>query len=353
MYRDNSRTLNLGSGNFIPGGDYDAPNAEFTINQRENRLTSDQEGKRYTADSKNWQQAVERSMNYIQNTPDNQYNASTNYDNSTQNVSEGTNSERPQGGSNNKVSYSTNASFSSRPLHHRYSPSERSQSTESKPGMKWPTAPILQTEGQPVNKGSRTDNLENNVSFDTSVNGAGDNTFQNQNGTSTVGQDFGWKFGGKNDGEVTAQGIGGWNINNDAKADITNDVQVNIGANNEFGVGATVGNNYAISFVNQGKDNPFSNMERAVQYSALNDNFLARSRGRLQGASRGADATETAERATDIRGKVKRLYNSVGEAQKYYQDSATDKRVSIFGGPTGTPSWKAPQKPRDEKDDDD
>ena len=83
----------------------------------------------------------------------------------------------------------------------------------------------------------------------------------------------------------------------------------------------------------------------ATNANALNDNFKARSNSVINGAGRSQQAIEQSEAQTGARKVVENLYNKVGEAQRYYQDSATEYKNRAFGNTGQTPVWKAPQAP--------
>ena len=134
--------------------------------------------------------------------------------------------------------------------------------------------------------------------------------------------------------------------NLDQNIDVDNTTSVNLGNENEFGAGSNIGNNYSITFANQGDDNPYESLQMATRANALNDNFKERSNSIVGGAGRSQQAINQAEEQTGARKIVENLYNQVGEAQAYYQDSAVKYRNRAFGDTGQTPVWKAPKPPK-------
>lgn len=132
----------------------------------------------------------------------------------------------------------------------------------------------------------------------------------------------------------------------DQNIDVDNTTSVNLGNENEFGAGSNIGNNYSITFANQGDDNPYESLQMATRANALNDNFKERSNSFVGGAGRSQQAINQGEKQTGARKIVENLYNQVGEAQAYYQDSAVKYRNRAFGDTGQTPIWKAPKPPQ-------
>ena len=134
--------------------------------------------------------------------------------------------------------------------------------------------------------------------------------------------------------------------NLDQNIDVDNTTSVNLGNENEFGAGSNIGNNYSITFANQGDDNPYESLQMATRANALNDNFKERSNSFVGGTGRSQQAINQSEEQTGARKIVENLYNQVGEAQAYYQDSAVKYRNRAFGDTGQTPVWKAPKPPQ-------
>ena len=132
----------------------------------------------------------------------------------------------------------------------------------------------------------------------------------------------------------------------DQNIDVDNTTSVDLGNDNEFGAGSNIGNNYSITFGNQGDNNPYESLQMATRANALNDNFKERSNSFVGGAGRSDQAINQGEKKTSARKIVEDLYSSVGEAQQYYQDSAVRYRNRAFGDTGQTPIWKAPKPPQ-------
>ena len=134
--------------------------------------------------------------------------------------------------------------------------------------------------------------------------------------------------------------------NLDQNIDVDNTTSVDLGNENEFGAGSNIGNNYSITFANQGDNNPYESLQMATRANALNDNFKERSNSNVGGTGRSQQAINQGEKQTGARKIVENLYNQVGEAQAYYQDSAVKYRNRAFGDTGQTPIWKAPKPPQ-------
>ena len=134
--------------------------------------------------------------------------------------------------------------------------------------------------------------------------------------------------------------------NLDQNIDVDNTTSVDLGNDNEFGAGSNIGNNYSITFANQGDNNPYESLQMATRANALNDNFKERSNSNIGGTGRSQQAINQGEKQTGARKIVENLYNQVGEAQAYYQDSAVKYRNRAFGDTGQTPIWKAPKPPQ-------
>ena len=132
----------------------------------------------------------------------------------------------------------------------------------------------------------------------------------------------------------------------DQNIDVDNTTSVDLGNDNEFGAGSNIGNNYSITFANQGDDNPYESLQMATRANALNDNFKERSNSNIGGTGRSQQAINQGEKQTGARKIVENLYNQVGEAQAYYQDSAVKYRNRAFGDTGQTPIWKGPKPPQ-------
>lgn len=173
---------------------------------------------------------------------------------------------------------------------------------------------------------------------------------------------------GNINGDGNMGGIG--NKNTDASFN-TGDIDANIGkqgdmtttiTNSQFGAGASVGNDYSITlgnmqFGNSGaggvdvgsKANPLSNMQAATAYSALNDNFLARSKSQLSGYGRAAGAIEEARKANSRPNKDQEAaFRFAGANQNYLRDRVSQIRDNYMGSIEGyqAPSFTMPISPR-------
>ena len=184
----------------------------------------------------------------------------------------------------------------------------------------------------------------------------------------TISPDKGLENVGNITGDGNMGGIG--NTNTDASFN-TGDIDANIGkqgdmtttiTNSQFGAGASVGNDYSITlgnmqFGNSGvggvdvgpKANPLSNMQAATAYSALNDNFLARSKSQLSGYGRAAGAIEEARKANSRPNKDQEAaFRFAGANQNYLRDRVSQIRDNYMGSVEGfqAPSFAMPIAPR-------
>lgn len=142
-----------------------------------------------------------------------------------------------------------------------------------------------------------------------------------------------------------------FNSSTDNNIDVDTGVDLDIGENNEFGSGSAIGNNYSVTFANQGDNNPYASLQMATAANALNDNFKERSWSNVNGVGRSGQAINQSESVTGARKMTENLYNKVGEAQQFYANDATRYRARAFGDTGATPVWKAPKPPEhDDKD---
>ena len=137
------------------------------------------------------------------------------------------------------------------------------------------------------------------------------------------------------------------------------DMTTNIGSNNQFGAGASIGNDYSVTVGNMrfGNDGQFSgssddalaNMQSATAYNALNSNFLGRSKSQMSGYGRAGGAIEEAAK---LNSKASRdqaaAFNYAGANQNYLRDRMDQIRSRYMGSTAGyqSPSFNLPFAPR-------
>ena len=227
---------------------------------------------------------------------------------------------------------------------------EKNKPAEVKPV----TTPKPQSKPKPTNTVIGTGNNQINDSLNNNKGIIGDGNQQFKDSGNIVG-----------DGNMG--GIG--NVNTDASFN-TGDIDANIGkkgdmtttvTNSQFGAGASVGNDYSVTVGNMrfgntlgGDDvgsgvNPLSNMQAATAYSALNDNFLARSKSQLSGYGRAAGAIEEARKSNSRPNRDQEAaYKFAGANQNYLRDRISQIRDNYMGSLEGyqAPSFMMPIAPR-------
>ena len=143
------------------------------------------------------------------------------------------------------------------------------------------------------------------------------------------------------------------------------DMNTNIGSNNTFGAGSSIGNDYSVTIGNQNAGNTgnsgsssqgLANMQSMAAYSALNNNAWAKSSSQLNGYGRAAGASEEAAKTTNALDRVANLYNVTGMDQEYWKNKATAQQGNYLGDIFNfrAPSWmmpSAPKKPEDKTED--
>ena len=139
------------------------------------------------------------------------------------------------------------------------------------------------------------------------------------------------------------------------------DMTTNIGSNNTFGAGSSIGNDYSVTIGNQNAGNAgnggasnqgLANMQGMAAYSALNNNAWAKSSSQLNGYGRAAGASQEAAKRTGATSRVANLYNVTGADQTYWKNKATAQQGFYLGDifKYRAPTWtmpSAPKKPQD------